>query len=359
MALNEMEKYQIDILIGRLKTLYPEIFNERTSLDLRRRMLDSNQDFTMLSRELNRAMQEQTRLEKLLYKYQLRADNVRQKAETEIQMALNMSEITDFKRDGKIYIKITYSDGRVQVIENRNAKDTKQIFEDIQRLRFLNSMDGIMNAEAAFKELLKDYREVALDNVMFMNQDKLNMKEQSMLNFVQINFPNNRVLASVVENIFVIKGNPDITVEVLESNGNYSLKQVGEASYGVQEQRQEIVRTEMIVERPNNIKQENSIEQLEKITEGMTEQEIVEYLKIHGKNQQQIMLILLALEEAKNKKEAEAKIELAEKPKQMVLKPDIRGKMAAFIDTIYLAFLVGMISGATFFVMLRFLLHSL
>ena len=52
--------------------------------------------------------------------------------------------------------------------------------------------------------------------------------------------------------------------------------------------------------------------------------------------------------------------ETLEKPKQLILSnPKKRGKMAAFVDTLYLAFLVGMISGAIFFAMLRFILHSL
>lgn len=361
MSLDELEKYQIGILIERLKTLYPSIVNEATSLELMQKMLNSNQDFVSLSRELNMAFQDQTKLEGLLFKYQLKAQEVvLEKAEPEVQQALNMSEVTDFSKDGKTYIKITYRDGRVQIIENRSGKDTREIFEDVQRLKALNNLNGSMNAEAAFHELLKDYREVSIDNTMFMNQDKLEKTEQVKLNFVQMNFPNNQVFASVVENIFVIKGNPDITVEVIEKDGHYSLRQIEESSYRVKEEKQENIVSKVDIERPNEVKQENSIEELEKITEGMTEEEIVEYLRIHGKNPSQIMMILLSLEEAKaNKKEAD-KNQFLEKPKQMVLKsPQKRGKMAAFVDTLYLAFLVGMISGAIFFAMLRFMLHSL
>ena len=357
MGLDELEKYQIGILIERLKTLYPSIVNEATSLELMQKMLNSNQDFASLSRELSMAFQNQTKLEGLLFKYQLKAQEVVvEKAEPKVQQALNMSEVTDFSKDGKTYIKITYKDGKVQIIENRSGKDTRKIFEDVQRLKALNNLNGSMNAEAAFQELLKDYREVSIDNTMFVNQDKLEKTEQVKLNFVQMNFPNNQV----VENIFVIKGNPDITVEVMEKDGHYFLRQIEESSYGVKEERQENNASEVDIERPNEGKQENSIEELEKITEGMTEEEIVEYLRIHGKNPSQIMMILLSLEEAKaNKKEAE-KNQTLEKPKQMVLKyPQKRGKMAAFVDTLYLAFLVGMVSGVIFFLMLRLLLYSL
>lgn len=361
MGLNELEKYQVGILIERLKNSYSDIFSEEAAFELREKMINSNQDFITLSRELNTVFQDQSKLDGLLFKYQLKAKKVViEKAEDEVAQALNMSEVTDFTRNGKTYIKITYSDGKVQIIENRSGKDTRQIFEDIQRLKALNNIDGAMNAEVAFRELLKDYREVSLDNTMFLDQDKLGMREQSKLNFVQMNFPNNQVFASATDNIFIIKGNPDITVEVIEKDGNYTLEQIGEASYGVKEEKPENVRAETSIERPNEIKQENSIEELEKITEGMTEEEIVEYLRIHGKNPSQIMMILLSLEESKAAKKELAQETTLEKPKQLILKnPKKNGKMAAFVDTLYLAFLVGMISGAVFFAMLRLILHSL
>lgn len=359
MGLNELEKYQLEILIERLRSFYSDVFSEEVASELKEKMIHSNQDFITLSRELNTVFQDQTKLEELLFKYQLKIKKVlTEKAENEVEQALNMSEVTDFTRDGKTYIKITYGDGRIQIIENRSGKDTKQIFEDVQRLNALNNIDGTMNAEAAFRELLKDYREVSLDNTMFLNQEKLEMAEQSKLNFVQMNFPNNQVFASTTENIFIIKGNPDITVEVVEKEGRYTLKQVGEASYGVKEERQEKAIHEMPIERSNEVKQENWIIELEKITEGMTEEEIVEYLRIHGKNPSQIMMILLSLEEAKASKKEEQQVPTLEKPKQKIL-TNTKGKMAAFVDTLYLSFLVGMISGAIFFAMLRFILHSL
>lgn len=358
MNLNELEKYQIGVLLEQLKKLYPNELNESSIAELKSKMINSNQDFTTLSRELNLAFQNETKLEGLLFKYQLKAkEKITEKVEEKTTHALNMSEITDFIKDGKTYIKITYQDGRVQIIENRNGKDTTQIFRDIQRLKALNNIDGTMSTETAFRELLKDYKEVTLDNAMFINQEKLNLKEQSKLNFVQMNFPNNKVLASASENIFIIKGSPDITVEVIEQDGRYLLKQLGETNYGVNENNNEMLKIDSAFEKSNDIK-EHSIEELEKITEGMTEEEIVEYLKIHGKNQQQIMMILLALEEAKSKKVSLER--QLEKPKQMVLtNPNMRKKMAAFVDTLYLAFLVGMISGATFFAILRVILHSL
>lgn len=100
------------------------------------------------------------------------------------------------------------------------------------------------------------------------------------------------------------------------------------------------------------------IEELEKMTEGMLEDEIVQYLSLHGKNPGEIMMILLALEQSKEKKE-QAKT-LVEKPNQKVLKNNkLNRKMAAFVNTLTLAFLVGMVSGIVFFVMLRIILHSL
>ncbi len=361
MGLDELEKYQIEVLIKHLKISYPNMFNENLIAELKEKMLNSNQDFVTLSRELNTAFQDQAKLEGLLFKYQLNAqETVAEKAEPEVQQALNMSEVTDFSKDGKTYIKITYSDGNIQIIENRSGKDTRKIFEDIQRLRALNNLNGSTNVETAFKELLKDYREVSMNHTTFVNQDKLGRTEQIKLNFVQMNFPNNQVLASTTENIFVIKANPDITVEVIEKDGYYFLRQIEESSYGVKEERQENASSELDIERPNEVKQENSIEELKKITEGMTEEEIVEYLRIHGKNPSQIMMILLSLEEAKSNKKVVEQNPTLEKPMQMVLKYSrSRGKMAAFVDTLYLAFLVGMISGASFFVMLRFILQFL
>ncbi len=90
--------------------------------------------------------------------------------------------------------------------------------------------------------------------------------------------------------------------------------------------------------------------ELKKITDGMTESEMVEYFKFHGKNPEQIVQILSMLQ-----KENE-QVTLLEQPKQLVLK---NSKMAAFIDSLTLAFLVGAFSGILFFVILRLCLNAL
>lgn len=273
MVLNELEKYQIEVLIERLKILYPNELDELLASELKNKMVNSAQDFMTLSRELSAIFHDESKLENLLLKYGL--------------------------------------------------KTTEKIIEG--------------------------------EKV----QPVLTPEDQAKLNFVQLSFPNNRVLASPSKNIFLIKGAPNITVEVIEQDGRYSLRQV-EENNSEKVQTNETFKIEKTAERMNETQQDYSIEELKKITEGMTEEEIVDYLRIHGKNQQQIMMILLALEKAKETNKAIEQSESLESSKQLILTyPNKKGKMAAFVDTLYLAFLVGMISGATFFVMLRIILHSL
>lgn len=104
-------------------------------------------------------------------------------------------------------------------------------------------------------------------------------------------------------------------------------------------------------EEMNGLSYGYNIEELKRITEGMSEEEISAYLKLHGKNPSQIMMALLML------KEAEKNVDTVI-PKQMVLK-NKPSKKAAFVNSLYLVFLVGMISGALFFFMLQIILHSL
>lgn len=111
-----------------------------------------------------------------------------------------------------------------------------------------------------------------------------------------------------------------------------------------------------IKELKNNI-DTYEIEKLEKMTEGMSEDEIVQYLSLHGKNQNEIMMALLVLEQSRKQKE---QAKLINKSNKKTLKNNkTNQKMAAFVSTLTLAFLVGMISGIVFFVMLRIILHFL
>lgn len=368
MALDVFEKYQVENLIDHLKAVYPNDLDEGMIEQIKKSVVDSNVEASSLTREITILFKgDKNKLEGFLTKYHIRVKNLEQvteKTEEEVKHALNMKDVTDFTRDGKTYIKITYGDGRVQIIENRNTKDTKQIFEDVQRLKSINNIDGSQNAEEAFKELLKDYIEVSLENITFTNQDKYDIETKARLQFVEMHFPNYQVLASPNENIFVVKANPGFTVEVVKRDGKYELKQLEEMGYGTSENSnnaEENVREEVPLFMEDKIEESNevsgySIEELEQITNGMTEEEIVDYLTIHGKNPQQIMMILLSLEELKDRKRQEQEIKLVEKPKQKVYKND---KMAAFVDSLMLAFLVGALSGSLLFIILRILLQTI
>lgn len=375
MALDVLEKYQIENLIDHLLVIYPNDLDTTMIESLKQRVLESPLEASYLTREISELFKgDKNKLEGFLTKYQvplkdLQASN--KKTEEEVKLALNMQDVTDFTRDGKTYIKITYADGRVQMIENRNGKDTKQTFEDVQKLKAINNMDGTQNAEAAFQELLKDYIEVPFENSMFLKQEKLGREAQAKLNFVEAQFPKNQVLASPEENIFVVKGNPDITIEVVEKDGIYRLRQLEEFRYGVREETDvqsfhedsktiEEPSLNEVIEQPNEQKESQEMERLELATEGMTEQEIVEYLRIHGKNPQQIMMTLLALEERKEAKRRKQEEPVLEKPKQMVLtNSNMQRKIAGFVDAMTLAFFVGVLSGTLFFAMLHLFLKYL
>lgn len=360
--LDVLEKYQIEILIEQLQRKYQNELDSQTIENLKKEILvNSNQNFSTLTKEIGELLNGNNKLEPFLAKYHVETKNKEQlvqKMEQEVKQSLNMKDVTDFTRNGRTYIKITYRDGHTQMIESRNQKNTKQIFEDVQKLKAINNIDGIQNAEEAFQELLKDYVEVPLDNSEFLNQEKLTGLQQSKLNFIKLNFPNQRILASPQENLFIVEGNPNITVEVTELNGHYQLRQIGEMTYGAKESKEnQIVNQEIeMIEQSNDNSLEYTTEQLLEITEGMNEEEIIEYLRLHGKNPSQIMMIVLSLEEERNKTETEKQ---KEQPKQLVLKSPKNNKIAAFIDSLTLAFLVGVFSGIIFFVMLRIILQFL
>ena len=373
MALDVLEKYQIENLIDHLKEIYPKELNASIIAQLKKSVLEGNQEVASLTRELNELLKgNRVQLAQFLSKYRVPFIVTKSEAketETEVKHALDMKEVTDFSKDGKMYIKITYQDGRVQIIENRNHKNTQQIFEDVNKLKALQSMNGTQNAEIIFRELLKDYIEVPLENSTFLNQEKLNLKEQAQLHFVEQSFPNHRVLAAPSANIFIVKGNPDLTVEVVETDGIYQLKQLEEYKYGNEREKKEEGAKQSTFSIPQEMEknefsahsvvtEESEIDKYVLATVGMTEAEIAQYLRLHGKNPQQIMMIMLKLEERKmnQMKQQEA---VMEKPKQMVLKKESGMKMAGFVDALTLAFLVGTLSGILFFAMLHLFLKFL
>lgn len=149
--------------------------------------------------------------------------------------------------------------------------------------------------------------------------------------FVERQFKGRLVLSSPQENIFIVQGDPNITVEVIKENGVYHLHTLT---------KEETINPDVAL----------------KNIESMNEEDAIQYLRSQGNNPGQITMMMLKREE--KKQQTEKVIE--EKPRQFVLKNDkVNQKIAAFVDSLTLAFIVGTFSGALFFFILQLLLKHL
>lgn len=137
-------------------------------------------------------------------------------------------EVYDFKRGEQDYIKLTYSDGSVRILEN-NLNNNGQKYKGEEIFDVLKNKYGEEDITRVMHEFTKNSIEINLyDFKDFSNKnvyDQLSQNEQQLINIVMSEYPDKKVLSGSSSNMFVIQevGKPDILVQVESLNGVYQV----------------------------------------------------------------------------------------------------------------------------------------
>lgn len=234
-----------------------------------------NREYRFIHNEINELKYNPNLLEKKLKENELiggnKVDNIDINKKEEYKLSLE--NITDFEKDGKMYIKIhyPYPYDNVRIIENRTDpyQSGKERFEEIAKKEKIISRDGILNSTSIFEQtLVKECHEINLksadeitkpyeysklsseqkeivygtikaiiSNFQMSDEDKRMLSSKSV--DVMLKMLNKKLYISPEENIIVISEENELSKDEVKTlavwkqglNVNYSLKPLNETGY--------------------------------------------------------------------------------------------------------------------------------
>lgn len=201
-----------------------------------------------------------------------------------VKKQLNLSDITEFSNNGKGYFKFKSSDGQIYIVRNL-GDDSKELFTNILNNSNINFSDGKKNASEIFKRLNeKKFIEVQTSKADEIKDKEKNASESAIIKKLEEKFPNKEIIASLEEDIYIVKGNTteeDILLSTNFENGKYIVKPIKQKTYGAKiennDKKEETNNTEI----PNDVLEEieNDIDVQKIIDEGLNnnlDDEIIE-----------------------------------------------------------------------------------
>lgn len=175
----------------------------------------------------------------------------------QVKKSLNLSSITEFNNKKKSYFKFKAEDGSIYLVRNLD-NDSKQLFlEILNNKNVANTPDGKKNTAEIFKFLQsKQFIEIPLENSMNIDSSKHPKTQVTILKEIEKQFPTKQVIASVTENLYIVKGNSDeedIILSITKENNKYKVSPLIQKTYGSkpEEMRKENVQNQ--TEMPNDI----------------------------------------------------------------------------------------------------------
>ena len=135
-------------------------------------------------------------------------------------------DVSDLSRDGKRYMKLNYSDGRVRIIENNSDFLGEELFS---MLRQKYSDQSKYDVTVLFEEMVKDFIEVSLYDFSDISNksvyDSLLDKEKQELYVVLSTYPGKKVFSGPHDNVYiVIDDGKESVVKVLNKDGVYQVR---------------------------------------------------------------------------------------------------------------------------------------
>ncbi len=142
-----------------------------------------------------------------------------------------LTDVYDFRKDDHDYIKLTYSDGSVRVLEN-NLNNNGQPSKGEDIFSVLKEKYGEHDITRIFHEFTRNSIEVKLYDFNDLGNkniyDQLSQNDKQLINIVMSQYPGKKVLSGAASNMFVVQefGKPDILVKVESLNGIYQVRPI-------------------------------------------------------------------------------------------------------------------------------------
>ena len=143
---------------------------------------------------------------------------------------IDLVDVYDFKRGEQDYIKLTYSDGSVRILENHldsngNSYSGEEIYSVLKN-KYGNDVTNAFHefTKNSIEVNLYDFRDIRNKNIYY----QLSQMEQQMIYIVTSQYPDKKILSGASSNMFVIQevGKPDILVQVESLNGVYQVRPI-------------------------------------------------------------------------------------------------------------------------------------
>lgn len=135
-------------------------------------------------------------------------------------------DVTDFIKEKQNYIKLTYSDGSIRILENNLDGKGEDLFNVLREKYGQNDITHI------FHEFNKDSIEINLYNFKDLSNrnvyNQLSQEDAQLVNIVMSTYPDKKVLCGVSQNMFVVQevGQDDLLVQVMSLNGVYQVRPI-------------------------------------------------------------------------------------------------------------------------------------
>lgn len=147
------------------------VINNEQALKLMEIYEKDSRDFTKIFDEVKSFMFNQELLKEVLEKNTvINGTKVSDmKLEEKTTPPLSLENITDFRKDGKDYVKIhyPYPDDTIKIVENNAGVSSEELFNYVKDKSDLLSVDGMNNSAALFEqELLQRNRELEVSNLI-------------------------------------------------------------------------------------------------------------------------------------------------------------------------------------------------
>lgn len=144
---------------------------------------------------------------------------------------INLSSVSDLVFDGKSYIKLSYQDGSVKIIENNLELPGEILFD-----RLIEKYNGSLDVTTLFEDMTKDCTVVNLYNFNDMSNknvyDQLSQNEKQDVYIVRSTYPDKQIISGPSDNIYIVReeGKDDLFVTVEKKDGIYQVRPIIEKS---------------------------------------------------------------------------------------------------------------------------------
>lgn len=362
--MNFIERKQIEQLIQDLGYRYPERFDSKTQSRMMQMVIQNGKSFEENKQELLQLFQKGSDfLEQYMKNHGFVEPTLEETKET-MKTALDLSDISELRVNGKDYIRLKYADGSIKMLENLNNYSAKEVFAYASETMKTLGEDGKDNAKEIFERIMKTHIEVPLQKNIDQNKETMEKDNLVEMKMIQNRFPDHQIISNPESQIYTVvgkNGEPDRDLTVEMRNGEMTLLPIEGKTYGsVDMPGNQSGNTNTMTEdvSMNEMSEAEIRSQLEQLLMDIPVSEMPKDLPevlARGNNKEELYQYLQKLKKTQSEKEVlVSNAPNLEQGKRLLL---TRPTQNGYIDALILSFLVG-ISGGVMLTLILNIIHQ-